>query len=147
MKAKNFEELIKKYNPFGVKDEKGECLLFEDYGKMYLYVLKFLHSQFPKGYIDVPLFMNMLTKQPLCVCMTFARKNRFVNCLGVQNISKDYIYICTPEQEQGLLPVEKYKNLFKALHTVSETQLKEGFFNVAWDKFLEALFEEEKQKE
>lgn len=136
MKAKNFEELIKKYNPFGIKDDEGDVMLFDDYGKMYSYVLKFLKEQCPKGYIDIPLLMHMLTRQPLSVCITFVRKNTFIRCLGgMQNISRDYIYFCPPVD--GVFPKEKIENLFNAFHTISETHLMQGYFNVAWDEYIQ----------
>ena len=36
MKAESFEDLIKRFNPFGFKDEKKESMMFTDYGAVYL---------------------------------------------------------------------------------------------------------------
>lgn len=133
MKAKNFEELIKKYNPFGIKDDAGECMLFEDYGKAYAHVLKILIKQYPKGYIDISLLLHGLTHQPLAACINAISKRAFIRELG-ENPLGGTDYLCAPED--GVFPKERIERLFKAFHTISETQFAQGYFNVAWDEVL-----------
>lgn len=131
MKASGLEELIKKYNPFGFKGSDGEIKMFEDYGKAYLYALEKLHELFPRGYIDVPLFLHMMTGQPLAVCMMFTHKSSFL-----KTVNKG-VLICEPVK--GVPPKEQYENLMKAMHTLSETQFSQDYFNWAWEEFEERL--------
>lgn len=134
MKASNFEDLIKKYNPFGIKDEKGESMLFENYTHVYKHTLDVISSEFPRGYIDLALLLNKLTQQPFSVCKMFVKKKSFVRNFGSNMMFDDYVLICTPEN--GIFPKEKIEALFKALHTLSETQFALGHFNVAWDDYI-----------
>lgn len=131
MKAKNFEELIKKYNPFGVKNDAGECMLFEDYGKAYAHVLKVLKKEYPRGFIDISLLLHGLTHQPLGACINVIGKPAFIRELG-ENPLGGTDYLCAPED--GVFPKESIERLFKAFHTISETQFAQGYFNVAWDE-------------
>lgn len=69
--AKSFEELIEKYNPFALKDAKGEVMLFSDYGKCYEYIFNCVRAECPRGYLDVPLFMQKRTGMPFADCKRF----------------------------------------------------------------------------
>lgn len=134
MKASNFEDLIKKYNPFGIKDEKGESMLFENYSEVYKYTLEVISREFPRGYIDLSILLNKLTQQPFSVCKMFVKKKAFLRNFGSNMLFDDYVLICTPGC--GIFEKEKIEALFKALHTLSETQFALGHFNVAWDDYI-----------
>lgn len=102
MKADGLAEMIQKYNPFFFK-EGNEILNFKDYGEVYLYALKLLKKHFPRGYIDVPLFLNIATGQPLAVCTEFTRRSSFLITIN------GGIFLC--ESVDGQLPKEKYERL------------------------------------
>lgn len=127
IKTSSFEETIKKYNPFGVRDEKGEPMMFEDYGKCYLHVLKQLKKQFPRGFIDVPLFLMTLSRIPLNDARRFAKNSPFIK------MDRE-IYLCPWEDEKSNT---KYlaELLMRALHTLTETKFSTDFYNAAWNEF------------
>ena len=120
-------EMIQKYNPFFFK-EGNEILNFKNYGEVYLYALKLLKKHFPRGYIDVPLFLNIATGQPLAVCTEFTRRSSFLLTIN------GGIFLC--ESVDGQLPKEKYERLMRALHVLSNTQFSQDYFNWAWEEFV-----------
>lgn len=127
LKAKNFEDLIKRLNPFGLRDENGEPLTFDDYGRCYFYVLVFLRERFHKGFIDVPLFLNMTTRIPLQDARRIAKKFPFIKM-------DSEIYLCAWEDREAN-PKYQAELLMRALHTLSETKFSTDFFNWAWEEF------------
>ena len=130
MKANDFGKLIQKHNPFGFK-EGNEIKFFKNYGEVYLYALKLLKKHFPRGYVDVPLFLNIATGQPLSVCTEFTRRSSFLLTIN------GGIFLC--ESVDGQLPKEKYERLMRALHVLSNTQFSQDYFNWAWEEFVGEL--------
>ena len=130
MKANDFGKLIQKHNPFGFK-EGNEIKFFKNYGEVYLYALKLLRKHLPRGYIDVPLFLNIATGQPLAVCTEFARRSSFLLTIN------GGIFLC--ESADGQMPKEKYERLMRALHVLSNTQFSQDYFNWAWEEFVGEL--------
>ena len=130
MKANDFGKLIQKHNPFGFK-EGNEIKFFKNYGEVYLYALKLLKKHFPRGYIDVPLFLNIATGQPLSVCTEFTRRSSFLLTIN------GGIFLC--ESVDGQMPKEKYERLMRALHVLSNTQFSQDYFNWAWEEFVGEL--------
>lgn len=130
MKVSDLGKWIMKYNPFFIK-EGNEIKHFNDYGEVYLYMLRLIRQHFPRGFVDVPLLLHIATGQPLSVCETFAKKSKFITttCGG----------IVTFEPTKGTLPKGKYENLMRALHALSNTQFSQDYFNDAWSKFIEEI--------
>lgn len=126
LKAKSFEDLIKRFNPFGIKDEVGNSMVFEDYGEVYKYTISYLREHFPKGFIDVPLMLHQLTKVPLTDAQRFARNFKYISLnLDTWLIEWD----C-----EELNPKYKCELLMRALHTLSETKFSPDYFNWAWEQ-------------
>lgn len=121
MKADGLAEMIQKYNPFFFK-EGNEILNFKNYGEVYLYALKLLKKHFPRGYIDVPLFLNIATGQPLAVCTEFTRRSSFLLTIN------GGIFLC--ESADGQMPKEKYERLMRALHVLSNTQFSQDYLSL-----------------
>lgn len=128
LKAKNFEDLIKRLNPFGFRQENGDSMTFADYGKLYLYTLKRLKSAFPKGYIDLPLFLHDMTKCPLSTAV------RFVNKFTL--ITTDRGVCLCPWEDEKSNPKYTAEMIMRSLHTLSETKFSTDYYNWAWDKFV-----------
>lgn len=126
MKADSIAEMIQKYNPFFFK-EGNEVKSFKDYGEVYLYALKLLEKHFPRGYIDVPLFLHIATGQPLAVCEREIKKSSMLVTVN------GGIILC--EAVNGEKPKEKYEKLMRALHTLSNTKFSQDYFNWAWEEF------------
>lgn len=128
LKADGFEDLVKRLNPFGIRNIHGEPMAFSDYGECYLYVLKKLHEMFPRGFIDVPLFLQSITQVPFATAKMFADKFPFLK-------TENDMYVCA-WSEPDSNPKYKAEMLMRALHTLSETNFSYDFFNYAWDKFM-----------
>lgn len=127
LKAKDFEDLIKRLNPFGIRDEQGVACTFGDYGKCYYFVLMFLRTQFHKGFIDLPLAVHKLTKMPIQDAKRIARKFPFVK------LDNDIIMCAWEDKESN--PKQTAEMIIKSLHTLSETHFSNDYFNWAWDEF------------
>lgn len=127
LKAKDFEELVKKLNPFGIRTEDGEPCSFNDYGKCYYFVLKWLRARFRRGFIDLPLAVHKLTQIPFADAVRIARKFPFVS------LDND-IYLCAWEDPKEK-PKQKAEMIMRSLHTLSDTKFSVDFFNWAWDEF------------
>lgn len=126
---KDFEEMIEKYNPFGFKQEDGKIEMYVDYGVAYFDCMKKIYEQFPKGLVDLILFLHQATTLPIRDAeREFKRMIPFVgNC---ELIAVDFI---TPTRESL---VREMRPIMKALHTITETKFNESYFLQAVDKFL-----------
>ena len=131
LEAKDFEDLIKRLNPFGFKDENGESMTFENYGECYLHALKVLKEQYPRGFIDMPLFIHDNMKVPLKTAAIFARRFKFKNMPG-----EVYGIPWGGENENPRYQAECF---MRNLHSLSETEFSQGYFNDAWERFLNEL--------
>lgn len=56
-KEADFGSFMSKFNPFGFKEKNGEISAYADYRAAYVEMLERLFALFPKGYIDVDLFV------------------------------------------------------------------------------------------
>lgn len=119
---RDFADFIERFNPFGFKQPNGEVCIFEDYGKLYEYTLKKLYESFPRGYLDLSLFLHEQTGMPIGDCEDVVRGWKR------EGISSDVHLL-----EEGWEPnVERDRylvNLFKALHTISETKFDAAKFS------------------
>ena len=127
IKAKDFEDLIKRVNPFGIRVEGGEAASFTDYGKCYLWVLCFLRDHFLKGFIDVPLFLHQMTQMSLTDAKNIAKKLPFIE------MEKE-IFLC-PWQGEEAEAKHQAELMMRALHSLSGTKFSNDFFAWAWEQF------------
>lgn len=127
LKAKDFEDLIKKVNPFGIRTEDGNACTFDDYGKCYFFVLVALYEWFHRGFIDLPLALHKLTQIPIQDARRIAKKFPFVS------LDND-IYLCGWEDKESN-PKQRAEMIMRSLHTLSDTKFSTDFYNWAWDEF------------
>lgn len=131
LKYNSFADLIVKFNPFGFKEEDGSSMVFRDYGELYKYTLKTLFAQFPRGYIDLPLFVHLHTKMPLRNCVELVRTFR-----NMKMISGVYLIKYWDEDDQ---PKMKFALILQGLHTISNTPFNQSYFDEAWRQCEEDL--------
>lgn len=129
LNAKGFEDLVKKVNPFLMRTEDGESCTFQDYGKCYLFVLKWLRARFHRGFIDLPLALHKLMQIPIQDAKRIAKKFPFVS------LDND-IYLCAWEDPESN-PKQRAEMIMRSLHTLSDTKFSIDFYNWAWDEFCE----------
>lgn len=127
LKAKDFEDLIKKVNPFGLRTEDGAACTFENYGQCYYFVLKCLRAWFHKGFIDMPLALHKLTQMPIQDARRIAKKFPFISL-------HNEIYLCGWE-DRNSNPKHRAEMIIRSLHTLSDTKFSTDFYYWAWDKF------------
>lgn len=118
------EEIMKRLNPFGIKDETDEFMVFSDYGKCYLYVLKKAKEMFPRGFIDVPLLISYLTHCSIGEAEKLSSKFTLISL-------ENDIYLA-PWSENPKVEIDM---LMRSLHTLSDTQFSVDYFNWAWYEF------------
>lgn len=127
MKPKNLDGLMKKLNPFIMRDERLEPFWFEDYGKCYLATLSFIKERYPRGFIDVPLLLHQLTQYSLSETERMVQEMNFIQ-------TDRGIYLLGWEDKENN-PKRKAELLLRSLHQLSETTFSVDFFNWAWGEF------------
>ena len=60
--------MLERHNPLLLRDEAGGYLLFETWGRMYVWVLERMLSLFPRGNVDLRLLMHELTGLDMEAC-------------------------------------------------------------------------------
>ena len=125
--TKDLVYIIERYNPFAFKDKEGRLLLFKDYTAAYRYTLKQLAKRFPKGYIDMTIF--------LCEQMSISLKETVQEVTQWKELGiKDdifYLKIWERTTERNSMLTD----IFKALHMISGTKFDEISFRTAMKEF------------
>ena len=86
-----------------------------------------LRKQFPKGFIDLPLFVHDMVGIPLQNAIDYCKKVKTVDL-------DDGIYLLAWSMPT-MNPKQKASLLLQALHEIVDTQFSRGAFEVAWDEF------------
>ena len=123
---RSFVDLIERYNPFGFKKEDDDTCLFKNYTECYLYTLKKLYLQFPRGYIDMALFVEKRTHLPYNDSLRVVKGWKTMGIDEVMLIDFTSDDISTRYQLASIM---------KALHTISETRFNEALFYEAYALF------------
>ena len=123
---KSFIDLIERFNPFGFKKEDGDTQVFREYKDAYLYALKKLFLQFPRGYIDFTLYIEAQTKLP------FADSVRVVRSWKTMDVNEVELIDLRSNDRARYLDLMK---VMKCLHTISETKFNEAMFKQALMEF------------
>lgn len=127
-KYKDFEEMIERYNPFGFKDKSGKIGMYPTYKEAYYACLQALYEAFPKGFIDVPLFIHEQTGLPIRDAESeFARMKSYLGDCDI--IKVDWF------EERSRL-VRELRPFMQAMHLITETKFDENFFLSAVDTFI-----------
>lgn len=127
-KASDVMEFVEKYNPFGFKDDKGEIMLFSDYGKIYAYTLKKLYTECCNGYCDLGLFIHQQTGMPLGDCSRHVK---------IWSRAKDDVLEIDWTSVQDTR--SKLIEIINILHCISETKVNHNFLNLALGEFMDWL--------
>lgn len=137
---RDFEEMIEKYNPFGFKED-GEIQCYLTYEDAYYAAMKKLKELFPRGYVDLPLYITMTTGLPLpdsereFMRMRPIWGNEQVKLIDINEFS----YGTQSDLESFIV----------SLHQITETKFCKSSFLEAYERFLyyvERLNREEELK-
>lgn len=125
-----YQEVLTRHNPYGFtvpNTDKIVPLDFPNIIEAYKYTLERLYLMFPRGYIDLTLFVAKNTP------LDFRDAERYVATMKRLGIEKDVILIdgWTPSKKRD----STLKLIFIALHTATYTPFQEGFFLTAVNWF------------
>ena len=124
----DFGSSILKYNPFGIKDEKGELMLFETWEGMYKYTIRKMSEWFGTGIVDVVLLVSKLTGISVMEAKVEVRQWR------KQGLFDAYVFLESPDRwvvEENRTEYHRMVRLFEMLHSISGTRLDKVQFNSA----------------
>lgn len=129
-KYADFAEMMEKYNPFALKNEKSEIKMFESYKDVYEYTLKRLYEKYPRGYIDLVLFVHEECGIP------FADAEREVK--GWRKVCPESIHLVEWHKKDAARDNDLRSIMF-GFHLITETNFDERQFKEAllyFDTFL-----------
>ena len=118
----DFADMIERFNPFGFKKSNGESLIFETYLGVYKYTLDKLTAMFPRGYVDLVLFLHEMTGMPANDCKQIVKSWK---SLGVEETMLIEFWSASPDRSIQL------KRIMQALHSLSGTHFNEAYFSEA----------------
>lgn len=125
-------ELITKHNPFAIK-RRGQIKCFENYEDCYLFVFREIIRKYPRGFIDVPLLIHELTECKLGEAYSLVRK--------ITPLLNNELYLYLDFRDFPESTFRQLSNLFRALHTISETSFDESAWLDAYNWFFEFMIE------
>lgn len=130
----DFGSSILKYNPFGIKNEKGELMLFETWKEMYKYTMLKMSEWCPKGIVDVVLLVSKLTGISVMEAKVEVRQWR------KQGFFDAFVILDSPDgwvAEEDRTEYHRMIRLFEMFHSISGTRLDKEMFDEALTAFHE----------
>ena len=123
-----YDDMLSRYNPFGFKSPDGASMAFKNYGEAYLFTLRKLVEEFPRGYIDLVLFIHKMTQIPIHDCSQVAK--RFKNLKMSEGVITIKFWL------QDTNSKEEFQKIMQSLHLLSDTPFNAPLYNHAWERFL-----------
>lgn len=127
LNPRDFADLIERFNPFGFKESDGTVRVFENYGKLYYYVMEQLITMFPRGYIDIPLFLEQQMHIPMAECQQLVKEYKHTGITQEEYLIN--LSIDNAERTAFL------RNLLTSMHVISGTNFSEDYFRHALELF------------
>lgn len=128
---KDFADMIERFNPFGYKEKDGKVMIFKNYGEVYLYTLRQLQADFPRGYFDMVVFVSDHTGMPP------EESRRF--CRNFKSFGIDTGVMLVEYWEDNRRVYFELENIMRALHLISGTKFSSSYFYQAIGEFREEL--------
>lgn len=120
------EQLLRRFNPFGLRAKNGSPLEFLQVSESYLYVFKRLYHLFPRGYIEIPFLISGLYHH-----LSFAECKSCATALEPMGVCSPTLIIWKSEEGKAQL-----ENICKGLHFLCETTFDNVSFLEAYGLFL-----------
>lgn len=121
-------DYLERFNPFGLKNEKGRILHFKTRDDIYLYTLKEIRKYCKRGYIELTLLMKHLTGFDESTCEDLANAARKYE----KTLAKDPIFV---DWSNVGYEKDRLEAIIKALHILTETEFVWASFEYAWIMF------------
>lgn len=129
------EQLLRRFNPLGLRDRQGHPYEFTRLSELYLQVMVQVYVKFPRGYVETALLISTLYAHlSFSECRNLAES---MESMGVEQCGS-YEY----EDNTGR---QFFRNFLRALHHACETSFSEGNFAEAY-RLLKNRIELEKAK-
>lgn len=126
----DYESTIATYNPFGMVQEFGRPLCFTSLDAAYFALFQKLYQQFPKGYIDLVVFIHENTHCKNMDARSFVKSLEKLDVKDVEIVNIRY-------------PSASLENYFEklciALHTITDTKFDRAFFLDALQRYYNYL--------
>ena len=126
-KLSNYEYIVRRHNPFGFIGPNGQPYDFSTYNEAYFHCLIKLFEMFPRGYIDLPLFIHQQMQLNLPDAVRFVKT---LNPMGIKGEIQLLPIWAKSKQRDDMLEV-----LFRAFHTITESTFVKSSFLSALDDF------------
>lgn len=125
IKSDVVEQLLRKFNPFGLRTKQGVPYEFLRLSEVYLHVMIKVYSLFPRGYIETALLVSEL----------YAHLS-FNECKGIARYMKpmgiDEVNLVDYRSKEAK---DFFERLCKALHSICETAFASSDFSEAYRLF------------
>lgn len=131
------ENLLRKFNPFGLRSKNGQSYEFFKVSEIYLFVMVKLLTMFPRGYVEMPLFISDLYSH-LSFAECKACAEAFIP-LGI-----DPVVMIAYDRKDGK---QKLEQICRGLHQLCETQFDNASFLEAYRLFQNRLELEKTRKD
>lgn len=119
------EQLLRRYNPFGLRSKQGTPYEFNRISEVYLFLMVKVYTLSPRGYIELPLLLNEIYYHlSFNECKAMAQIFMPLGLKDVQLV--DY------QSVRGKL---FFESLFKGLHIACETTFDNSSFIEAYRLF------------
>lgn len=123
------EELLRKYNPFGLRSPGGRPYEFTTRTEVYLTVMVQTFRLFPRGYIESVLFISNLYQH-----LTFKEAREIA--LWMEPVG---VHLRTLVDYHTKEAKEFFGAFFRGLHGLCESEFDNNSFKQAWDMFQNRL--------
>lgn len=119
---------MEKYNPFALKNAKGEVLKFESREAIYLYVMKEIRKYCKRGYVELALLVKHLTGFDDDTCNDVAD---YIKRLDKRMKEEPLLF----DWDNVGYYRERLQAIMKGLHIITETEFYWAEFELAWEDF------------
>ena len=123
----SIEEYITKHNPFVFKNEKNEFEYYPTYKEAYVALFKRMHKLFPKGYVEMVLFLIAHCSYLLCDAKNDVDRWRKLGYQGDPQV------IDWSGRDRD--PTIQLMIICRCMHTITETPFDEAMFSDAINEF------------
>lgn len=123
------ENLLRKFNPFGLRSKQGIPFEFMKTTEVYLHVMVVLLVTFPRGYIELPLLLSTLYSH-----LTFKECKDYAESMGSMGVEQ--LALIDYEGKDGKQYIERF---CRALHSICETPFDGNSFAEAYRLFLNRI--------
>lgn len=128
LNPKDYVDIIKRFNPFGFRDDDNKSMVFMDYSLLYYWVMETLITAFPRGYIDLTIFIMKAMK------ITLPDAERIFKAYFQQTFKRD-IQLIDLWDEESKLRNDFLKNLLVCFHQYSNSKFSNDYFLNALNMF------------